>query len=1583
MTSHTNGFDRVSKRSSRFLLRASGYLAALLLTALVAPPSPALAAPVHPPLTGSDFTGLNHACGVATDSKGDVYVASAGGSEVKVFDPAHIEVASIANVNEPCGLAVDSKGNLYVSEKGTGNVVKYVPNAYPFTGTLTYSAVVPIDSSGNAEGIAVDPADDRLFVAVGTSIATYDAGGVSGPSIGIGELTEATGVAAYTYAGTGHQRYVTVADAEGDLLKIFSGRELTELKLRRTIEGVDHDANPATAEQEFGFGSAGAYLSAEAGSGHFFLYDDAHSVVDELDASGQFVTQVINPGFSDAQPTAIAAFPQRNEVQHLQTRASSGSFTLSFEGQTTPSVPLNANAEQLQGALEALSTIGADNVSVHGEYNLGTAEGSYSIAFVEALGEREVSQLGADGSGLSGGEHRASVVTETPGSGPGRLYVSTGAGAGAKALTFGALPAPGRPGPLAEPLSLKKAQTGDVAIDSKGDRYVSDGTAIYIYSPAGALLGKIEDPNSPGNVAVDSVGNVYTMLEYATKIGDERVVYFPPSAYPPGPGVTYGAPVTIATTADDFSPNSRPEKIAVNPANDRVFASDGGSVVEFASAKQGSAILNPTFGDPAGLPPEVGDIEVYGANGNVYLAGGSGGGGGGGIYIFDPEGKEVLTRITGVGSPGGALAAGSIAVDQSNGHAAYIGIPREIAEEYDASGTFVAEFGKFTNAARFGSDVAIDNSGGATDGNVYVAFDDTAPGSFDLTAFGPLAYGEPPLVQTGAASEVGAGSATLNGSVDPRGFALETCAFKYTSEEDFEDEGFNGADEAPCVPAPAAIGSGSGAVAVHAQISGLDPEGRYRFQLLAQNKYGPSEGKAGLFGPPILTAKPALPVAYTEATLRATVDPSGLATKYHFEYGSSETYGSSTQAVEIPANAGPTEVEVPIVGLIEGTAYHFRFVVENEAKTIEGPDQGFETLTQAEEQQCSNEEFRTGRSASLPDCRAYELVTPADTAGASPYAAGTPDSIEAAFNNWLTAPRGAAAGGRLTYFVDGTLPGFDGTGLLGDGYRAERAPGAHPSGGWANQIFSPSFAMNGGEAGSAQQGVAPDQLSSFWTIYPAGTTERYLRTPTGFEPIGQGSLGTDIKADGQFLSAGGAHVIFRSKAHLEEEAPAAGTMAIYERAAGSSNARVVSLLPGDVTPASDAQYINSSEDGASILFEVGGALYLRRDGVETVKVADAPNTFAGIAEDGSRVLYADVANGETPGELFAFDVATQSTTQIADEAIFVNVSADASYVYFTSEQVLDDAEEGTLGADNLYLWDGAGIRFIAVLDPQDLVSFEGLPQVDLGRWTSAIDSEGRGASPARSTPDGEVLVFQSHARLTAYDNDGLAEIYRYDVAADGLICISCDPSGAPAGEGAALQALVGAPVNRTTLIPSLTDDGQAIFFSSEDAILPEDANSVNDVYEWRAQGSNDCKAKAGCLALISSGQGDRGSFLYSMSADGHDVFFHTKEKLVGQDVLGSPSIYDARVEGGIPDPPVAEDCKGDACQGNGSVPPVLPTPGSAAGSANGNLVHETKPRCAKGKRQVRRGGKTRCVKRQKAKKQHKKQRANSNRRASR
>ncbi|HET9677322.1 MAG TPA: hypothetical protein VFP21_07460, partial [Solirubrobacterales bacterium] len=315
----------------------------------------------------------------------------------------------------------------------------------------------------------------------------------------------------------------------------------------------------------------------------------------------------------------------------------------------------------------------------------------------------------------------------------------------------------------------------------------------------------------------------------------------------------------------------------------------------------------------------------------------------------------------------------------------------------------------------------------------------------------------------------------------------------------------------------------------------------------------------------------------------------------------------------------------------------------------------------------------------------------------------------------------------------------------------------------------------------------------------------YLGNPDGsFELVGKGSLGEEPLAQGRYISEGGKHVIFstgklltqsiwcqRKSAKcqvlaLEPNAAPTGTGTVYDREADGPT-HVVSLLPGDIpqTGSQQAFYQGASKNGTSIAFKIEGNLYVRINSgeagsEETEEAAPAAATpvYAGLSEEGRYLFYVE---GGEKGAIHRFEVGTEADEEInpTAEGEVVNVSADGSHVYFVSEEQIGGI--GTAGQPNLYVWSGGTTQLVATVAASDLVRTSGsLPTTPaLTRWTSyvvaPIDNleRGPGADSSRTTPDGNVIVFESKAKLTSHENAGHTEIYRWEEGGTGVACISC------------------------------------------------------------------------------------------------------------------------------------------------------------------------------------------------------------------
>lgn len=118
---------------------------------------------------------------------------------------------------------------------------------------------------------------------------------------------------------------------------------------------------------------------------------------------------------SRASEVADSTF-EVNERQKVVVDATGGTFTLTYDGQTTAAIAFNAAASAVAAALEALSNIGVGDVAVAG--GPGNAGGSapYYVTFQGALEEQDVAQLTASAASLTGGASTVTISTTTPGS---------------------------------------------------------------------------------------------------------------------------------------------------------------------------------------------------------------------------------------------------------------------------------------------------------------------------------------------------------------------------------------------------------------------------------------------------------------------------------------------------------------------------------------------------------------------------------------------------------------------------------------------------------------------------------------------------------------------------------------------------------------------------------------------------------------------------------------------------------------------------------------------------------------------------------------------------------------------------------------------------------------------------------------------------------------------------------------------------------------------------------------------------------------------------------------------------------------
>jgi predicted outer membrane repeat protein len=169
--------------------------------------------------------------------------------------------------------------------------------------------------------------------------------------------------------------------------------------------------------------------------------------------------------------------------------------------------------------------------------------------------------------------------------------------------------------------------------------------------------------------------------------------------------------------------------------------------------------------------------------------------------------------------------------------------------------------------------------------------------------------------------------------------------------------------------------------------------------------------------PPIVATGAASGVSSSSATLNGTVNPDNLATTYHFEYGTSTAYGSSTASQSAGSDYAAHPESATITGLTPGTTYHFRIVASNAVGTSAGSDQVFTTVGAPAARISSPP---AARISSPADHRTFRVGQHVATSFSCTEAAGGPGIASCTDSNGAHAPAGmlgTSKPGRFTYTV--------------------------------------------------------------------------------------------------------------------------------------------------------------------------------------------------------------------------------------------------------------------------------------------------------------------------------------------------------------------------------------------------------------------------------------------------------------------------------------------------------------------------------------------------------------------------------------
>jgi hypothetical protein len=829
----------------------------------------------------------------------------------------------------------------------------------------------------------------------------------------------------------------------------------------------------------------------------------------------------------------------------------------------------------------------------------------------------------------------------------------------------------------------------------------------------------------------------------------------------------------------------------------------------------------------------------------------------------------------------------------------------------------------------------------------------------------------PPGVGGGSVSGLTVGAARLAAMVNPHGSQVTGCVFEYGTSAEY-------GTSVPCTPAAAGIGAGSTPIAVSAGLSGLSANVTYHWRVVAENGSGVTASSDNTFvysttgeglpdgrayemvTPPEKNGSLIADVTFIGGVPDVAVGGSRVIASAIQCFATSEScngkhhngIGSPYEFTRTSAGWVTTPLAPPASEFSSNTPWGYSASTGTALFSMATPPFG-------------EDDFYVRN----PETGGYQDLgpsTPPENGAVGPQGGRVfdlPQAHTADFSRfvWQSPVRWpfAQGSGEEAYEYAGlgsTVPLLVGV-TGGDG----------PHGEGSHELVSDCVTKLGPANNDPAAGVLSEDGGV--VFFTAEVCAGGLGVNAGF----------GVPVDGLYARVGGegtgAHTVAvsRSRGAGEECAAGEGTgeRACRERTspsecgsgglAGEVSCRAAIAKPADV------EFQGASVDGSKAFFTSTQQL---TDSASEDPSDDAvePGCAATVAVNGCN-LYEDDLDAPAGSGLVDVSAGDVSGGGPRVQGVMA-ISPDGTHVYFVAKGVLslalNDREQFAQdNADNLYLFERvcADGEAECATPLQRTVFITEMVAADQHEWNVAP------GLPANVTPDGQFLVFTSAGDLTADDTSmsGAQQIFCYNAGTNTLFRISIGENGYnDDGNRTSPTPCVLAACSDSALIvqgagfsrsdPSMSDDGQYIFFQSPVALTPgalddvpvstSEDNSVvyaQNVYEWHA----------GHVYLVSDGRdvtanngGDplcpkSSVCLLGSDVSGKNVFFTTADGLVGQDTDGELDIYDARVcEAGSPcltqSGGSQTECEGDTCQGAVAVPPAAPAPASATFSGPGN-----------------------------------------------